>query len=79
MLFFPSFSLSGAELTLLPDSAACAAAEATLVASEVPSDSSEAGGEPRATLPGSSAGDSSAPGVSARLLPSPSGCWSPLA
>lgn len=91
LLFFPSFSLSGAaELTLLPDSAACASAactsaacgaeEATLVASEVPSDSSEAGGEPSgATLPDSSAGDSSAPGISPRLLHSPSGSCRPLA
>lgn len=85
LLFFPSLSPSGTELTLLPDSAACASAacaaeEATLVTSEVPSESSEAGGEPsEVTLPDSSVGDSSAPGASPRLLHPPSGSCRPLA
>lgn len=79
MLFFPSFSLSGAEPMLPPDSAACVAGEVTPVASEAPSESSEAGGEPSgAALPDSSAGASSELGGSSRLLPSPSGSFRPL-
>lgn len=49
------------------------------MASEAPSDSSEAGGEPSgAALPDSSAGASSELGGSARLLHSPSGSFGPL-
>lgn len=49
------------------------------MASEAPSESSEAGGEPSgAALPDSSAGASSELGGSSRLLPSPSGSFRPL-
>lgn len=76
--FLPSFSPSGAEPLLLPDSAVCASApcaaeEVMLAASDAASDSSEGGGEPSgAALPGSSAGGCSEPGGSVTSGPSPS-------